>query len=509
MQSRVGWSRGALVSSNSATGHRVAVVRLALVVALVAVPVCAQPLEVRVLFGGQPAPPETEVRLFEPSMLCGTAQRRGAPLRHPDAQGRLTFETASPRASLSAEHPALGTAHVAQVGAGPVVVVFPAGAAVAGAVLDDRGQPAEGARVSLVRETPAEGGAVIESNVGTAHLAVRSLVTKADGRFEFLGLAPGRYAAVADDFTDVVGAAATVEVKGAQVTVPPLRLRARFRVNGRVLDARGGGVKARVVATLAPGVTPWPAERPSPWERAPFEKLLEPGPPELNPSGWIKGVSTDDDGAFSLPVEVKGPVVLEALADCASVKSRVVEQGSPEVVLRLPALATLEGRLLDAAGTPAARARLSFVGEAEGCSKQTAEVALTEGKFSLSGLPSSFTHLEVEVAGAPLRSVPVSLVRGRVTQLGDVRLARGATLFGRVLGADGKPRGGAAVSVGVRGEDRGPRNFEVRADGTFEVTGLAPGRVTVAAEDDARVSALRKVVLLEGRRVEVELRFAK
>ena len=93
---------------------------------------------------------------------------------------------------------------------------------------------------------------------------------------------------------------------------------------------------------------------------------------------------------------------------------------------------------------------------------------------------------------------------------GWVKLGRGATLVGRVLGFEGKPLGGPAVTVGVRALDRAAENYPVRADGTFEVSGLTPGKVTVAAElEEGRASTLQRVVLVEGKRLELELRFTK
>jgi hypothetical protein len=188
------------------------------------------------------------------------------------------------------------------------------------------------------------------------------------------------------------------------------------------------------------------------------------------------------------------------------VKSAVVKSGAAPVELRLPPLATLEGRVL----TPSSSATVRFRELAHDCSRREVVVALTDGRFSLSGIPVGTWDVELEVAGFASWRSRVKLAGGKTTQVGEVRLTRGATLVGRVLNREGKPLGSPAATVGVRAPDREPRNYPVRADGTFEVTGLTPGKATVAGELElGDHSPLQHVVLVEGQRVEVELRFVK
>jgi hypothetical protein len=373
------------------------------------------PLKVRVLFGSAPAPFDTEVRLFEPSILCGTAQRQGAPLRQPDEEGWVTFDNASDRAWVVAEHPALGSVSAGVLRDQPMVLTFPAGTAQAGVVVDARGAPAEHARVYAIPKKGVDHGVVVNSNVGTTHFATRSRVTGPDGRFEFLGLEPDLYALVADEFSEVLSVAEVVKAGSSPVT---LRLPARFFAEGRVLDAEGNPMaKARVVAKLAAQATLSPMRSGN--APGPFEKLLEPAPAALNPPGYVQGVSVAADGTFSMGVGVTGPVVLEAVTECASTKTVEVSERRPRTELRFAAEARLEGTV-DPAVTLATFHLLGD--ESRFCERS---VVVTDGRFSLA-VPAPFTG--VVIASEQLRSarLPLHLKPGATTSLGRVKLRSGS-----------------------------------------------------------------------------------
>jgi hypothetical protein len=81
----------------------------------------------------------------------------------------------------------------------------------------------------------------------------------------------------------------------------------------------------------------------------------------------------------------------------------------------------------------------------------------------------------------------VKVNAGDVRDVGDVTLAAGETLLGRVVAADGQPVAGAAVRVcvlpmaGFRGLAFSEAEVRAGADGKFRVPGVRQGKVLVAA----------------------------
>jgi hypothetical protein len=378
-----------------------------------------EPLRVRVMFGTRPAPTGTMVRLWEPSPLCGTAQYRLAPHFPTDAEGWVTFERATARGSVTAEHPALGSVSAGVTRTAPMVLTFPDGVPLSGVVLDDRGAPADNANVYLVRKELSHQGVLVTSNVGTSHLALRNRATWADGRFEFLGLGPGTYAVFADDTSGVPTEAVVVDAGAGPVT---LRLKSRFRVEGRVVDPDGKPVaNARVIARLAVSALTWPNNEQT-VDQAPFEKLLEPVPEQLNPKNFAKAVDTAADGTFSVPIAVKGPVMLQVNGDCASVTTADLTAQSGHLELRLPARATLEGRAVGPNGKPLTHATVHVDSDTT-CSSAVQPLDLTDGRFSLS-VPSGIQAVTVTEGALTSKWLPVHAAPGATTKLGVVKLQR-------------------------------------------------------------------------------------
>ncbi len=134
----------------------------------------------------------------------------------------------------------------------------------------------------------------------------------------------------------------------------------------------------------------------------------------------------------------------------------------------------LVGRILDPGGIPLAAARV--------------EARSVDGGLRAVGQsdPDGCFRLEVVAAGQLVvvarctgwldgRSLPLALRAGDAAHVGDLRLAEGATLAGRVVDSAGRPVGGARVQVD------GERHVVSEADGGFEVTGLAAGETTLVA----------------------------
>jgi hypothetical protein len=203
-------------------------------------------------------------------------------------------------------------------------------------------------------------------------------------------------------------------------------------------------------------------------------------------------VLTGTDGRFSIPGVTPGPGYYLSVRPAAGYGDyqRALEVGPDgafvPITLRELSTTRLSGRLVDVEGDPIAGLELTVVsGQALGRTLATATD--DEGRFELADVPTG--HLSF--AAKP----PESLVLGGVlvSPGSDAELLLRAdwgehALRGRVLGADGRPLGGAEVELSWSHAGEGSRGRSVRsavtdASGAFEFGRLGAGihRIDVRA----------------------------
>jgi hypothetical protein len=123
---------------------------------------------------------------------------------------------------------------------------------------------------------------------------------------------------------------------------------------------------------------------------------------------------------------------------------------------------TIEGKAGAKAFSSSARA------DADG---QFTTQANDQGEFVFADLPADVFALRISFGDSPPRTLDGLIVpRAGTLALGDVELARGATLRGVVRTAEGDSPVGFSVAL-----DTGEMVRVREADGRFELTGLAPG----------------------------------
>ena len=154
------------------------------------------------------------------------------------------------------------------------------------------------------------------------------------------------------------------------------------------------------------------------------------------------------------------------------------------------------GRVVDPAGRPLDGARLRLLPEPAGGAPEVTRISSpgaearsrSDGRFELVDAGPGPFRLEVERAGfVPLVLARVELVSVRDPapstpadiELGDLRLATGAELTGRVLDEREQPVTGARVEArpAAGGEPRRPRRTASGDDGAFALAELPPGEL--------------------------------
>lgn len=203
--------------------------------------------------------------------------------------------------------------------------------------------------------------------------------------------------------------------------------------------------------------------------------------------------ASDEDGRFVLEDLNPGVVNLEARSgDHRPAELRLeVEAGEERDDLRLELApgAAVEGRVLDAAGSPLPDARVTQVVSQPG-TRGASDTTDADGRYRLGGLAPG-SHSFAAEHPDHVRSVRDLEVTGTSHRL-DFRLEAGLSVSGRVVGTAGEPVDGALVwlrPAGGRGFFSRRLSATTGEDGAFTVRGVEPGRYRLSARDDGAATA--------------------
>ncbi len=158
--------------------------------------------------------------------------------------------------------------------------------------------------------------------------------------------------------------------------------------------------------------------------------------------------------------------------------------GAPEsgltIVLRTSI--TVTGRIVDEAGEPVSDVLVQPRRHPGGV--WTAR----DGTFRVGGVPRAGVEFHVQPDAHVHRVVTVPETTDDTTNVGDVAVATGEELRGQVVGADGKPVGGAHITVTSTLLDQVVRELQADDEGRFVVPALGPEEHTVEANAPSDVS---------------------
>ncbi len=430
---------------------------------------------------------------------AGFSERVLGPLTGADGRFRFSWLPEAPRGV--AQTPRV-LAHRRGAGHSPVAVLSSAPAAgesdlelrlggereLRGRVRRADGEPIAGAHVEVTWDT---------ANIAAQELSLASasdlLVTTTgpDGRFRMTGVPLGtgarlRFTALGVTHDREVDAIAPGSDGAAEVD---FALPAGGVIAGRVERSAGGPPGAQTVITA---------------------RLLD--HPELD---VVREVAAADDGSFRFIDLPRGTYQLVADAFGFDLPGgRSADVGETDVRLVVERSAVLRFRFVSAEGEPLSPdvPVTVTVGPSDGPGGLTRRVTVPPG-----APPDEVPAMAGVVPGEWTLTAEGDVWRGSIPRLVvgdgddrtiDVVLVRTLRLDGRLLGPAGEPMGGERLVAGSIPPGSGPQTTVTRADGSFSLTGLAPGAWEIRSEPRLRPPLRHRVEIASAANPPVDLRIA-
>ena len=335
------------------------------------------------------------------------------------------------------------------------------GRTLSGRVRGPAGEPVRNAGLSLREETSFQSPLGVSTIMGPRPLGV----TDENGKFQAEGVPPGTadldVSAPGYRFKRLQGIPVPEErdVEGLEITLEKGSV-----LEIRALDSRGGPVAgARVLARRT--------DSPAPESRGVFTQC------QTDAEGRCR-MDDAEPGRYAVSAESKENGHAEAAVEAKA--------GVNALDLVFPAGVEVSGRVSDEAGAPVPAASLSLqplergaafsaISNADGTFRFR---AVADGTFRLSGSAPGFAGTsapgDVRVAGQEVRGL-------------DLRLSRGATLTGKVLGLEPREMGGVLIfAFRADGAFSYPLTGRVDAEGRYRIEDLGPGDWSVSARAGTR-----------------------
>jgi protocatechuate 3,4-dioxygenase beta subunit len=372
----------------------------------------------------------------------------------------------------------------------PVEIVLAAGIRAFGHVMDEDDRPVAGAEVVLVPEVSATTLRTMMRNLSGGEADPgSSATTDADGRFEIGDRSAGRFllqvAAVGFAPQRVPGVelpAGSPEVDLGTVILAP-----GVELVGRVTDPDDHPLEGAEVTLTSGGFGIFMGRR---------------GHDVRDP------LRTDADGLFRIsdltPEETLNLLVKHEGFTQRHVRGVRAPSEEPLEIVLEPA-GRISGRVLDEAGSPVEHAyvfaqREEVTARFDGAPSYSSSDE--NGNFTLDDVAPGDVSVQVRAEGfQSLTRRGLRITAGEELRDLTLRLSRGATVEGRVFGADGEPLAGATVralssSQNAPGFDS--RSANTDTEGRYRLGGLPFTHLTFAAEDENHVRAVRDLDLAPG-----------
>ncbi len=220
----------------------------------------------------------------------------------------------------------------------------------------------------------------------------------------------------------------------------------------------------------------------------------------------LRVVKTDAKGDATIKPVHPGWVAVQASAAGYAANTGYATIGSAGATGRLTVTLrkgfAVSGRVIDEAGKPIAKARISTAagawGDWSGNNDRKADISSDEqGKFTLPALPVG-THTLAAIDGehAPAQSSPVTVGDRPIANV-EIVMKAGGVVAGKVVDSAGKPVAFAMVRLAGTGQQMWASARQTTSDkrGEFELRGLTRAKLQARAESDTAASKLVDVDL--------------
>lgn len=389
---------------------------------------------------------------------------------------------------------------------------FEAGAHVVPVVEDKTARPGEDLDVGTVEATrmavvrgvvlDGEGRPVPDATV-SVRPSFRGVRTDAEGRFEVVGVAPGKATISAGTQSPVTRSRPLAREFGVGEVVDgvELRLLPVTSIKGRVITP-DGKPRPRIVIAVEP----------LDWEEPAVPGIVFPGEITL----------TGDDGGFELPGLIEGRYRVGVVGSRGSFTANAefetdpapqeVRAGADDVEFEVPfhggivtghVVSRRDGRAVRSFKVGWIRYKLFFPQDADWGAYED-----PEGRFRTE-LEAGKWAVEVSADGyAPKRSDTFTLEEGETRDLGAIRLGDPGTIAGTVRDAQGLPVPYARINILNSKFQTNPNEPFTDIDGRFELRGVSPDTYSVFAVSPRHPLGIRRGVKIEeGKRTDVAIDF--
>lgn len=234
-------------------------------------------------------------------------------------------------------------------------------------------------------------------------------------------------------------------------------------------------------------------------------------------------ITTGADGRFEIGGLARATYRLSLQKHEEMLQREITTEAPAELDVALPAAGTLQGRVVDAATRQAVpqfvfsvepvepsdaqrRDGVPMMQRGESAGDGTFRATLSAGRYRVTAGAIGFTMSD---------PVEVLVTAGEIAQI-DIALERGLTITGRVVDDHGAPV--ANVTVFAYGEESSPDARRSRArprvapgntntaeDGSFTITGLEPGAISITARREGFVPWRKSMTVEQSTDVEIRL----